>query len=167
VWDAGCATGAEPYTLAMILRENMGQFLFRNVRILATDLNGQFREIIAKGQYPLEQVKRIPSGLFEKYFNPGDEPETFTLTESLRRSIKFQEHDLTSLQPIRSGFGLVVCKNVLLHLNPKQRVEVLRMFHEVLLEGGFLATEPTQKMPVEAQDWFRPVCSSGAVYKRV
>ncbi len=167
VWDAGCATGPEPYTLAILIRENMGSFQFRNVRIFATDLNGQFGEIIEAGVYPEEQVKRIPPEYLERYFTPADQPGHYLLEESLRKSVRFQQHDLTSLKPIRDGLGLIVCKNVLLHLSPTERLDVLRMFHDALSAGGYLATEQTQKMPPEAQDMFRPVAGEGPVYVKV
>ncbi|MDN5309525.1 MAG: chemotaxis protein methyltransferase CheR [Methanolobus sp.] len=74
IWDAGCAMGQEPYSLAITLRENMGM-IFRNVRIHATDIDNSnlFSNIIERGTYPLEQVQRIPGPIFEKYFSPADD----------------------------------------------------------------------------------------------
>ena len=65
IWDAGCAMGPEPYSLAIMLRENMGPFLFRNVHIYATDIDDsdEFGQIMARGIYPEERVKRIPPHL--------------------------------------------------------------------------------------------------------
>lgn len=166
IWDAGCAHGPEPYSLAILLRENMGQFLFRNVRIVASDLNGQFGETIREGVYPEEQTKRIPEEILAKYFEPADEPGDFRVIESIRRSVSFQENDLTKLCPVGGEFGLIVCKNVLLHLSPEQRVSVLRMFRDSLSEDGFLATEQTQKLPEEARNWFRQVAPNGQVFQR-
>lgn len=167
IWDAGCANGAEPYTLAILLRENMGQFAFRNVRIVATDINGAFAGTISEAAYPVEQVKRIPADLLERYFEPADTPGDFRLVQQVREAVRFEQHDLTSLRPVRRDLGLILCKNVLLHLSPAQRVDVLRMFYESLSPEGFLATEPTQKMPPEAQRWFEPVRATGTVYRRM
>lgn len=62
IWDAGCAMGPEPYTLAMLLRERIGPMYFRNIRIQATDIDGSdlFDEIIKNAAYPKDQVERIP-----------------------------------------------------------------------------------------------------------
>lgn len=166
IWDAGCATGAEPYTLAILLRENMGQFMFRNVRIHATDINGQFGETISKGIYPAEQVGRIPEQVLGKYFSKADDSGAYQLDESIRKSISFLKHDLTSLKPIREGFGLILCKNVLLHIKPEQRIDVIKMFRDALSPGGYLAVEQTQKLPDEARDWFKPVAGFGPVFQR-
>lgn len=166
IWDAGCAHGPEPYSLAMVLRENMGQFLFRNVQIIATDHNGRFGETIREGIYPEEQVKRIPEDIFEKYFEPAEEAGQFRVIESIRRAVSFKEHDLTSLYPIGEDFGLIMCKNVLLHLSPEQRVNVFRMFRDALSKDGFLATEQTQKLPEEVKSWFNQTAPDGQVFQR-
>ena len=81
IWDAGCAMGPEPYSLAIIIRENMGRMLFRNVRIHATDIDesGQFGEIIRRGIYPEERVKRIPRKIREKYFAECEKPGFFRI----------------------------------------------------------------------------------------
>ena len=164
IWDAGCAHGPEPYSLAILLRENMGEFLFRNVRIYATDLNAEFGKVIAAGTYPEEQVKRIPDGLLERYFGPAD-PGWYTLVDPIRRAVEFSHHDLTTLEPIRTGLGLVVCKNVLLHLSEAERVAVISMFHQALAPGGFLVMEQTQKLPSEMAHLYTRVTNDGQVFR--
>lgn len=166
IWDAGCATGPEPYSLAIILRENMGEFLFRNVRIHATDINDQFEAIIRRGLYREEEVKRIPGELLKKYFAPSREAGHFVIAEQIRQAVDFRSRDLTSLQPIRDGLCLIVCKNVLLHLRREQVVDVIKMFHNALDEGGFFVTEQTQKMPKKSRAWFRRVAADGQVFQR-
>lgn len=165
IWDAGCADGPEPYTLAILLRENMGKFLFRNVRIHATDMNGNFGKTIADGVYPDEQVKRIPQNLIDEYFEHAP-PGKYVLTESIRKAVRFQEHNLTTLKPVRDHFGLIVCKNVLLHLTQEQRLDVFRMFYNALSPGGYLATEQTQKLPEEMKGMFTQVVPDGQVFQR-
>ncbi|HTY38686.1 MAG TPA: CheR family methyltransferase [Bacteroidota bacterium] len=169
VWDAGCAMGPEPYSLAIYLAENMGRFAFRNINILATDIDesGGFGKIIEEGIYSDEELKRIPRPLFDKYFEAADRPGHFRINESIRSSIKFQYHDLLSLQPPGNTFHMIMCKNVLLHFSPKQRVEVIRMFHSVLTPGGWFCTEQTQKMPEENEHLFARVGSDGQLFRRV
>ena len=168
IWDAGCAYGPEPYSVAIVLRENMGHFLFGNVRILATDIeeHGSFGDTIREGVYPLEEVKRIPKEIFSRYFKSCGKAGHFQICEEIRKSISYQKHDLLSLKPIREGFGLVVCKNVLLHFNEAERVEVIKMFHRVLDDGGFLVTEQTQKLPQEVMPLFHPVVTHVQVFRK-
>ncbi|MDW7731607.1 MAG: CheR family methyltransferase [Methanolobus sp.] len=167
IWDAGCAMGPEPYSLAIVLRENMGM-IFRNVKIHATDIDNSnlFGDIISKGIYPREQVQRIPKDIFEKYFSPAVEPGHFVISHEIRNSVSFTRHNLLDLQPIRKGLNLILCKNVLLHFQEKERTEVIKMFHDAL-DGGYLAMEQTQKMPAELEDYFEPVVSNAQLYRKV
>ncbi len=168
IWDAGCAMGPEPYTLAMILRESMGHMYFRNIRIKASDIDGSnlFNKIINEGLYPLEQVERISKDIFQSYFEKDEQTGHYRISEEIRRAVSFQKHDLLSLQAIGSDFGLIVCKNVLLHFNEEQRIKVIKMFYEALMEGGFLVFEQTQVLPKEVVHLFEPVVSNAQLFRK-
>ena len=169
VWDAGCAMGPEPYTLAILFRENMGNMLFRNVHITATDLDGSnlFGDIIRNGIYPREQVERIPADLLARHFQRLVDQDAYQISEEMRKAISFQRHDLLTLQAPGSGFGLVLCKNVLLHFQPEERVQVIRMFHGALAENGFLAMEQTQQLPEACAGLFTQVVPNAQVYRKI
>jgi chemotaxis protein methyltransferase CheR len=169
VWDAGCAMGPEPYTLAMILAEAMGHFSFKNLYITATDIDEQdvFGKIILEGVYSDEETKRIPPEIFEKYFEAlPTTPPTFKILDLIRERIQFQKHNLLSLQSIGSGFSLILCKNVLLHFQPAERIEVIKMFHASLATGGLLATENTQKLPAELSPLFTQVIPDVQLFRK-
>lgn len=168
IWDAGCAMGPEPYSIAIVLRENMGHMIFRNVKIYATDVDGSnlFGKIIRDGEYPGEQVRRIPKDIFAKYFSPNGKPDHFIIADEIRKSVEYQKHNLLTLKPVRNNFGLIVCKNVLLHFKEKERIEVIKMFHSSLSKGGFFATEQTQKMPEELNGLFKPVISNVQLFRK-
>jgi chemotaxis protein methyltransferase CheR len=168
IWDAGCASGQEPYSLAILLSEKMGRFAFKNVKIYATDLDisDQFGEIISTGIYTGQELQRIPADLLAKYFTPVDGTENFRVVDGLREKIIFRRESLLSLQPVTTEVSLVVCKNVLLHQQPDERVEIIRMFHRSLLPGGFLAMEQTQKMPDELSSYFEQSSGNTQVYQK-
>jgi chemotaxis protein methyltransferase CheR len=99
IWDAGCAHGPEPYSLAIILAENMGTFTFRKVRIIATDIDESncFGKIISEGVYSESELKRIPKKIFNKYFKPDgragyykidNENVIWTSLKNVRKSVK-------------------------------------------------------------------------------
>jgi len=169
IWDAGCAHGPEPYSVAIMLRENMTHFLFRNVRIYATDVDGssEFGQVIAGGIYPEGEIKRIPSSVRQRYFTEADCPGHYRIADEIRASVSFTRHDLLSLEPVRTGFGLIVCKNVLLHFKKEERVNVIRMFHGSLRDGGFLAMEHTQKLPRGAERLFERVTGQGQLFRKL
>ena len=166
IWDAGCAMGPEPFTLAMILKESIGSMYFRNIRIYASDIDENFAGIIKEAVYPREQVERIPKDIFGRYFITADKPEHYKLIDEIQNSVIFKHNDLLKLEPIGSDFGLIICKNVLLHFNEEERVKVIRMFHSSLMEGGFFATEHTQKLPKEVEHLFEPVVYNAQLFRK-
>jgi chemotaxis protein methyltransferase CheR len=168
VWDAGCATGPEPYSIAITFREHMGPFLFRNLRIWATDVDetNTFGRIIARGAYSQQETKRIPPAIRAKYFSAQGGDGSLQVSEEIRRVVRFQRHDLLSLEPVREQFGLIVCKNVLLHFSPPERVDVIRMFHRALSESGYFLTERTQDLPPQTAQLFSRVTSTGQLFKK-
>ena len=170
VWDAGCAMGPEPYSLAIIFKENLGYYEFKRLKIYATDLDEEsheFGKIIAQGVYSEEAVKRIPKDIFRKYFSPNNRPGYFKIADEIIRCVSFQKHDLRTLQPIRDNFGLIVCKNVLLHLRGSERISVIKMFHKSLAPGGFFVTEQTQKMPEETTYLFKQITPKVQLFQKV
>ncbi len=169
VWDAGCAMGPEPYSVAIIFKEALGFYEFKRLKIFATDLDEeshQFGKILTAGIYPEETVKRIPKEIFDKYFAPNNKPGHFKISEEIMNSVSFQKHDLRSLQPIREGLGLIVCKNVLLHLNESERIDVIKMFRSALMPGGFFVCEQTQKMPRETAHLFKHVIPNIQLFQK-
>ena len=167
VWDAGCAHGPEAYTLAILLRERMSSFLFRNVTIHASDVDASFAARVGEGIYPEGELGRIPAELFTRYFSAAERPGCFQIAEEIRRRVEFHRHDLLSLQPLREGLSLIVCKNVLLHFEERQRCDVLRMFHAAMRTDGLLVMEQTQKMPEELRPLFQQVAPHAQVYRKV
>ena len=166
VWDAGCAYGPEPYTLAILLRERMSEFVFRNVRIHATDLEPSFAVRVNSGVFSDAEVKRTPPGILRKYFHPAA-PGFVAAAPQLQTRITFSVHDLLTLRPPRNDFSLIVCKNVLLHFEEPQRIEVLRMFHAALQPRGLLVMEHTQKLPAVLARFFRQLTPCAQVYQKL
>jgi chemotaxis protein methyltransferase CheR len=169
IWDAGAAMGQEPYTLSILFAERMGHFAFNNLRIDATDVEntGHFAQLIEAALYTDEELSRLPEGILDKYFERNGKPGTFRVVDKVRQPVVFQCHDLLSLKEIGHDYSLVVCKNVLLHFRPPERVEVLRMFHRALALGGFFVTEHTQEMPLELASMFERVIPDGQLFRKV
>jgi len=168
IWDAGCASGQEPYTLAIMLAEKMGKYIFKNLEIHATDIDESnlFGKIIQDGIYSYQDLKRIPVDLFEKYFRQVDD-DMFQINSELRGKIKFKRENLLSLNPTSYEMSLVLCKNVLLHQNYDQRVQILKMFYNSLSKGGYLVMEQTQKLPDEVSLLFEPICSNAQIFRKI
>jgi chemotaxis protein methyltransferase CheR len=170
ILNAGCAMGMETYTFAMILAENMGKFALRNVKIHAVDIDNEnvdFGKTVTEGIYHKDHLQRIPEGLFNKYFVPETNGSYFRVSDNLRGIVTFHKHDLLTLKPVRNDFSLIICKNVLLHFSHRQRVEVLSMFHQILLYGGLLVMENTQNMPDELCTRFNRIVDYLQLYEKI
>lgn len=171
VWDAGCATGEEPYTLAILFASRMGPFVFRNLDILATDHEEssfpQFAQRIRDAKYSRTDVFWVPEALRGAYFLATDDPESFQLTQDIRDRVRFRKHDLLSLAAPEAGHSLIVCKNVLMHFPPEGQEGVLKMFYESLLPQGFLALDGNQSLPASFAQRFRRVEAGSPLYRKV
>jgi two-component system, chemotaxis family, CheB/CheR fusion protein len=137
VWSAGCASGEEAYTLAMLFAEAMGQEAFRDrVKIYATDVDEAALTKARHAAYEEREVSGVPDGLREKYLDRM-ENGTFCVRKDLRRQVIFGRHDLVQDAPI-SRIDLLVCRNVLMYFNSETQARVLARFHFALNEAGVL-----------------------------
>lgn len=168
IWDAGCAMGPETYTIAMLFSEYCSKFVFRNIQIDATDIDEQdtFGQTIRDGYYPYDILERIPGDIFTKYFTLISEG-IYRVIDCVRERICFHKHNLLSMNPVGSGYTLIVCKNVLLHFTQKQRIDVLKMYHRSLMPGGYLVLERTQQLPDELIPYFKPLSGEAQFFKAV
>ncbi|WP_277058980.1 CheR family methyltransferase [Trichlorobacter lovleyi] len=170
VWDAGCALGQEPYTLAILFAERMGEMGFNTLYLDATDYDSEnnFGDIVTAAEYKSEELQRIPPEIFGKYFEKvADKPGYHKVIDRIRNRVFFKYNDLLTLQPPGSDYSLIVCKNVLLHFSYEQRIEVLKMYHRSLAPGGYFATENTQKIPHEIRHLFEQVAPDAQLFRKV
>jgi two-component system, chemotaxis family, CheB/CheR fusion protein len=136
VWSAGCATGEEAYTLAMVLCEELGEEEFRErVKIYATDVDEDALNTARHAAFSDHHVASVPPELLDKYFEQGDQIHTFR--KDLRRQVIFGRHDLINDAPI-SRIDLLACRNTLMYLNAETQAKVLNRLHFALNSGGFL-----------------------------
>jgi chemotaxis protein methyltransferase CheR len=169
VWDAGSAMGPEPYTFAMILSETLGENDFRKVQIISSDIDemDKYGNIINEAIYPKNELERMPDEIFEKYFEPTSNEHLFKIIKPITNSMSFIKHDLLTLKPFETNFHVIICKNVLLHFQYEQRIEVMKMFHKCLEPGAFLVTEQTQQMPPECSHLFEKAVPDANIYRKI
>jgi two-component system, chemotaxis family, CheB/CheR fusion protein len=136
IWSAGCASGEEAYTLAMVTAEAMGADAVREgVKIYATDLDEDALSQARQARYTPRQVEGVPPELLDRYFETNGGGYVFS--KDLRRSVIFGRHDLIQDAPI-SRIDLLVCRNTLMYLNSDTQSHVLARFSFALREGGYL-----------------------------
>ena len=164
VWSAGCASGEEAYTAAIVMAEAMGVEEFSDrVKIYATDLDEEALSGARHGVYPNESLDPIPEELIERYFETNTRGLAFR--QDLRRSIIFGRNDLVSDAPI-SRIDLLLCRNVLMYFTRETQQRVLERFHFALNRRGFLFLGKSE-MLVTHSDLFSPHSLKWRVFRTV
>lgn len=163
IWSAGCATGQEAYTIAILLAEALGPDLEKfEVRIYATDLDTQAISTARRGIYPAAALATVPAALVDSYFTRyGDEYE---IKKWVRSLTVFGEHDLGQRAPF-PRIDLCLCRNVLIYFTPELQARALQLFAFALRDGGYLALGSSESTrPLTA--YFAPVESRLKIYRR-
>jgi two-component system, chemotaxis family, CheB/CheR fusion protein len=136
VWSAGCASGEEPYTIAMLLAEALGIERFRqHVKIYATDVDDDALGEARLASYTEKQVESVPPPLRAKYFTQVN--DRYVFDREMRRSVIFGRHDLLQDAPI-SRVSLLTCRNTFMYFNLEAQVRILERLAFALLPGGIL-----------------------------
>jgi two-component system CheB/CheR fusion protein len=136
VWSAGCASGEEPYTIAILLAEALGEDAFkRRVKIYATDVDEEALGEARDASYSVKQLQHIPPELRDRYFVQANSGLTFR--NDLRRTVIFGRNDLHRDPPI-SRVDLLVSRNTLMYFGSDVQSRILSNFYFALSRGGFL-----------------------------
>jgi two-component system CheB/CheR fusion protein len=136
VWSAGCASGEEAYTLAMVLSELLGPTEFRDrVKVYATDVDEEALSHARQAGYSEREVRGIPPEMLDRYFDLVG--SRYVFRKDLRRSIIFGRNDLVQDAPI-SRIDLLVCRNTLMYFTAETQARILSRFHFALGSSGVL-----------------------------
>jgi chemotaxis protein methyltransferase CheR len=151
-WSAGCASGEEPYTLALTWRDLPG--VRPPLSILATDVDSAVLERVGEGLYGGSSLKEAPPSLLSEYFVP--EGSLFRLRKEVRRSVTFLRHDMAVEDP-PGLFHLILCRNAAFtYFGEASRLDTARKIAAALLPGGHLVIGRTERLPREADALFAP-----------
>jgi two-component system, chemotaxis family, CheB/CheR fusion protein len=162
-WSAGCASGEEAYTLAMVLAEAMGEQEFRQrVKIYATDADDEALAEARQGSYSEAQVQSVPPELLAKYFENQGERRVFR--PDLRRALIFGRHDLVQDAAI-SRLDLLVCRNALMYFNAETQAKIIARFHFALNKNGYIFLGKAETM-LSHSGSFRPESLKARIFQR-
>ncbi len=164
VWSAGCASGEECYSVAIVLAEILGVDQFRErVKIYATDIDEEELALARAAAYGDRDMEDVPPDLRTKYFDREGSRSVFK--KEFRRSVIFGRHDLLDDAPI-SRVDLLVCRNTLMYFNRDAQSRVVSRFHFALREGGYLVLGKAE-MLLNFAGTFAPVDLKQRVFVKV
>ena len=139
IWSAGCSSGEEPYTIAMILddcfsKEKEGW----DTKVLATDISERVLGIASEGKYLTESLDVLPNDWKRKYFKQTDDSYS-QITERLRNEIIYRKFNLMEARfPFRNKFHIIWCRNVMIYFDAQTRKKLIEKFYDMTEPGGYL-----------------------------
>lgn len=156
-WSAGCATGAEPYSLAILLDQLLPDRQAWSLTILATDINPDALDLAQRGTYSAWALRETPQWIIDRYFHRRGK-DSFELDHAIRRLVTFAPLNLAkdsfpTLMTNTSAMDLIVCRNVLMYFTGNVQQAVASRLHEALVTGGWLVVAPAEA----STELFRPL----------
>jgi chemotaxis protein methyltransferase CheR len=168
VWSAGCSSGEEPYSLAILfhryaaLRGQLDQV--RRLDVLGTDIDRASLASAERGQFNEAAFDETPSDLRDRYFSAK---APFTVAPAVRRSVRFQRVDLLEkLPPHAGGFQLIVCRNVLIYFDRDTQERLLARFYDALAPAAFLVLGKVETLLGPVRSRFTPVDARERIFRR-
>lgn len=162
-WIAGCATGEEAYTMAILLYD---EALRRQceLKVFATDVHRSSLAVAAEGIYDEERLKNLPEALRQEWFIPLDDGQ-FQVKSDLRKTVVFAQHDLLKDPPF-TKIDLLSCRNLLIYFKPATQMRVLSLMHFALNPEGKLFLGPSESLG-EAAQAFRTLERHWRIYEKI
>lgn len=162
VWSAGCSTGEEAYSLAMLVCEQLAlEQRSHKVQVFATDLDERAIGIARSGSYPEAIVTDVPPSRLRQFFLKED--QHYRVRKEVREKVLFARHNLLSDPPF-SQIDLIVCRNLLIYLDREVQRDILQMFHFALRPGGYLFLGSSESADM-ASELFAPVDKRNRIFR--
>ena len=165
VWVPGCATGEEPYSLAMLLLEH--QTAAQNscrLQIFATDVDEHALEVARRGIYPEGIAADVSPERLARFFTRVNE-SAWQISKQVRETVTFAVQNLITDAPF-SRMDLISCRNILIYLEPEMQKKIITLLHFALKEGGYLFLGPSETVGRQT-DLFEPVSKKWRIYRRI
>jgi len=139
IWSAGCSSGEEPYTIAMVIDNYFkGNKKGMDTRVLATDISDNVLRKAKNGVYNADRMTRLPDTWIKKYFTKIDE-ETYQVSSAIKQEVIFRKFNL--MEPVfhfKRKFDIIFCRNVMIYFDNAVRLALVKKYAENLRPGGYL-----------------------------
>ncbi len=139
IWCAGCSTGEEPYSLAITVKELLGNDI-AGAKIIATDISTRVLKTALSGIYTEEKIKKIPKDILRRHFQygTGTSAGLFRVKQELRQLIDFRRFNLMELPPAEFRCDIIFCRNVMIYFDKATQNSLVNRFFDCLNKGGYL-----------------------------
>jgi len=168
VWSAGCSSGEEPYSLAVLFHRHaaMTGMLAQlgRVSVLGTDIDRQCLSAAERGEFEEGDFTDTPDDLRSRYFAPAP---PFTVSSTIRSMVRFERRDLLSERAPSPPYDLIVCRNVLIYFDRDSQERLFDEFHAALAPDGFLVLGKVETLLGSARSRFAPVDARERIFRRL
>jgi chemotaxis protein methyltransferase CheR len=167
IWSAGCSTGEEPYTIAILLQQR-AQLEDWDVLLVGTDVNRASLRLAREAVYPAWSFRAVSEEFRQRYFRATRAPNTWQLTDDIRRLVRFGWSNLAdeALAPPSANFDLIVCRNVTIYFDAARTQRLYHTLIDALAPGGWLVLGPSDPMPNHAQRLERVEAAETVLWRR-
>lgn len=156
LWSAGCSSGMEPYSMAMVLARHLGRTARPwDAKILATDIDTQMLETARAGRYPLADLEDVPAIIKERAYSPVPGTGDVVMSDKLKALISFKHLNLIKPWPFKGPFDVIFCRNVVIYFDDPTRKALFTAFGDVLEEGGILFIGHSETLPAISHRFVR------------
>jgi len=171
IWSAGCASGEEPYSIAIILQELLIKFKRKiDIHVFATDINDKVLARARKAKYEQQAIGEVKFDFFQKYFT--ERSNQFHLSSEIKKMVKFSTFDLMDknryIPPdsIFGNFDIVFCRNVLIYFNKETQLKIFDNLYRSLKKGGYLILGEAEIAPLKYSNKLKDINSNYKIFQR-
>lgn len=165
IWSAGCASGEEPYSLAILTHKILGSKLANhNVIIYASDIDKDALSKASKGEYQEKQLQGLGDMIIRNYFTK-QEKDTYRVKDNVKQLIHFGEHDLMKPSPYTS-LDLILCRNVMIYFSREGQQQVHMHFYNALRDDGYFISGKAEMLSGEPSIKFKSIDLKTRVYQK-
>jgi len=172
VWSAGCATGEEPYSVAILIQEEIRKSQRSNIQpmIFATDVDREILKAAETAHYPKESLNDTKLGWVNTYFS--SEKEGFQLSSDVRKMVHFSVDNILSqgagapAESIFGSFDLILCRNVLIYFTEEKQKQILQRLYASLAKDGTLVLGDSETLYGGLKSRFRTVDARNKIYQK-
>lgn len=166
IWSAGCSSGQEAYSIAMLLKEKNEYIKDWAVEVIGTDISNGAILQAQKGRYSQFEVQLgLPASLMIKYFNKQN--EHWYINDELKTYVDFKQYNLMEDMSFASSFDMVMCRNLFKYLEKEKRVEIIKKIHSTQPIGGLLYIGKGEENTEGLLNYYKPVANVECLYQSI
>lgn len=162
MWSVGCASGEEPYSLALLMQDMRPPGI--KIDILGTDISATILESARRGLYEEQRLAEVPAAVRKEYFI--QEGREYRLTEPIRRMVRFEQHNILTAPEYPRG-NLIICRNVLIYFSRAEQENILERFAAALPVGGVLVLGKAEMLLGPSRQLFCAEWADERIYRRL